>query len=104
MRGRNPSADQGRDRRRAAGAPVLDELENPGSAASDKSRGLGRSPMLKNARRFLISFPFERRHAVRPENLEPAECFPPALHRAPFFRVVAQRQIQQLERRLLGGK
>ena len=45
MRGRNPSTVQGRDRRRAVGPPVLDELESPGSAASDKSRGLGRSPM-----------------------------------------------------------
>jgi hypothetical protein len=49
MRGRNPSTVQGRDRRRAVGPPVLDELESPGSAASDKSRGLGPSPISKTA-------------------------------------------------------
>jgi hypothetical protein len=49
MRGRIPSAVQGRDRRRAVSPPVPNKFTNPGSAASDKSRGLGQRPMSNNA-------------------------------------------------------
>jgi hypothetical protein len=50
---------------------------------------------------FFPSVPFQLRHSFRPQDLEPVQRIAPALHEAPFLRMIGQCQPHQPQRRLL---